>query len=193
MALKLIINMNKFFLLLIFISVLGFSQQKNKYEKMGLYSTTNVNIGMDLVQLIKDKNKSDYELHNSPPGKFNYGITSVLGYHFFRRFALGTGLRYSFVDSNYHLIYALVQSKFIINNPEEDDPVFLNINFGKQINKTATNNATVIGLELGKTEILNNRFGHQFSLNLDAQIFEQGTLFVGFAYGITIFSNKEYK
>ena len=47
------------------ISVLGFSQEKNKIEKMGLYSTTTINLGLDLVQMIADKGK-DYELQNSP-------------------------------------------------------------------------------------------------------------------------------
>ena len=59
-------------------------------------------------------------------------------------------------------------------------PLFLNINYGKQINRTAINNATVIGLEIGKNGSFKQWFGHQFSINLDAQIFEQGTLFVGF-------------
>ena len=185
--------MKKLYLILLLISVLGFSQEKNKIEKMGLYSTTTINLGLDLVQMIADKGKSDYELQNSPPGKFNYGITSILGYHLFNRLSLGTGLRYSFVDSNYHLVYLLAQSKIYLDDPEEEDPLFLNINYGKQINRTAINNATVIGIEIGKIEVLNNRFGHQFSINLDAQIFEQGTLFVGFSYGITIFSNKDYR
>ena len=96
--------MKKLYLILLLISVLGFSQEKNKIEKMGLYSTTTINLGLDLVQMIADKGKSDYELQNSPPGKFNYGITSILGYHLFNRLSLGTGLIYSFVDSNYHLV-----------------------------------------------------------------------------------------
>lgn len=185
--------MKKLKYLLILLSVLGFSQENDKLEKMGLYSTTTMNLGLDLVQMIADRGKSDYERQISPPGKFNYGFTSVLGYHLFNRFAFGGGFRYSFVDDNYHLVYALFQSKIYLDDPEEEDPLFLNLNFGKQINRTATNNATVLGLEVGKMEVLNNRFGHQFSLYLDAQIFEQGTLFVGFSYGITIFSNKDYR
>ena len=146
--------MKKLYLILLLISVLGFSQEKNKIEKMGLYSTTTINLGLDLVQMIADKGKSDYELQNSPPGKFNYGITSILGYHLFNRLSLGTGLRYSFVDSNYHLVYLLAQSKIYLDDPEEEDPLFLNINYGKQINKSAISNATVIGIEIGKIEAL---------------------------------------
>ena len=54
--------MKKLYLILLLISVLGFSQEKNKIEKMGLYSTTTINLGLDLVQMIADKGKSDYEL-----------------------------------------------------------------------------------------------------------------------------------
>ena len=87
----------------------------------------------------------------------------------------------------------MAQSKIYLDDPKKKKKILLLINYGKQINRTAINNATVIGLEIGKMEVLNNRFGHQFSINLDAQIFEQGTLFVGFSYGITIFSNKDYR
>ncbi len=55
-AFVMVINFSKFLLL---VSVLGFSQEKNKIEKMGLYSTTTINLGLDLVQMIADKGKSD--------------------------------------------------------------------------------------------------------------------------------------
>ena len=183
--------MKKFYFLLLIFPTLIFSQEKR--NKLGFFGSVEANIGYDVAAMIKESQvTNEYERENLDPGKFNYGFSAQAGYQPLNWFALGTGLRYSFVNPNFHVIYWNIQSYFFVNNPEvEENRVYISANFGTQINKTASRNAKVIGLSVGGFGPVTKNLGNKFQVNLEVQDFDgNGTLFVGFTYGIAIFSNK---
>lgn len=196
---KMILNLmmrNKLFSLFIFYLSLSISaQNKSDSQKMGFYTNLDANIGFDLVTILRsDKNKTEYEKQQEEPGKYNYGFTATAGFQPLKWFVFGAGLRYSYIDPNNHFIYFLIQPQFILNNPQDDDPFFLKLSLGKQINHTSINNNEFLGISFGKTEVLSPRFSHYFQFNLDFQnANDGGVAFVGFSYGVQIFSNKNFK
>ena len=185
--------MKKFYLFFVLnFFCFGFSQEKANY-KLGFFSSVEANFGFDLAAMIKsDRAQTEYEKQQLDPGKFNYGFTAQVGYQPINWFAIGTGLRYSFVDPNFHVIYFTLQPYFFVGNPKDAEFTYLSLNMGRQINQTASRNAGFIGLSIGRFEPINKRFGNKFQINLETQSFDgEGTLFVGFTYGLTFFSNKE--
>jgi len=182
--------MNKIYFFFLLIPAFLFSQQKP--EKLRFFTILEANIGFDVAAIIREKQvTSEYERQNLDPGKFNYGFAAQAGFQPINWFALGTGLRYSFVDPNFHVMYWNVQPYFFINNPKDEDFVFLSANYGTQINRTASKNAKFVGISAGFFEPISKHFGNKFQLNLEVQNFDgNGTFFIGFSYGITFFSNK---
>lgn len=182
--------MNKIYFLLLLIPALAFAQEKP--EKLNFFGTVEANIGFDVAAMIKEKQvTSEYERQNLDPGKFNYGFSAQACFQPLNWFALGTGLRYSFVDPNFHVIYWNVQPYFFINDPKDEDFIFLSANYGTQINRTVSKNAKFVGISAGFFEPISNHLGNKFQVNLEVQDFDRnGTLFIGFSYGITFFSNK---
>ena len=178
------------FIFLIIISSSSFAQESPK--KLGFFTSFDVNIGLDLADMIRrNRVQSDYEESQLPPGKFNYGITGMVGYQAFKWFSISGGLRYSFIDPNYHLVYYKVQPQFYLNSDSDDDFTFLFLNFGNKLNETAAKKASFVGIGIGKTETLSKRFGHQFQVSLDFQKIDHDTnVFIGISYGIILFSNK---
>lgn len=182
-----------FFIVLLFLNSLAAQEKTNQNLRMGFYSNTEANVGFDLGSILRDdSNKTEYEKQQEDPGRYNYGVSSLIGYQPIKWFALGGGLRYSYIDPNFHLIYAFIQPQFIINNVQQDDPVFIKLNFGKQINSSVVKNTGFVGLSFGKSEVINPHFAHYFQFNLDAQALDSTVFFVGFSYGIQIFSNKNF-
>jgi hypothetical protein len=184
-----------FYFAVLFIGISISAQTKSNTQKMGFYTNLDANIGFDLVTILRnDKNKTEYEKQQEDPGKFNYGFTTTAGFQPLKWFVLGAGFRYSYIDPNNHFIYFLLQPQFILSNPQEDDPIFLKLSLGKQINQTSINNNEFLGISLGKTEVLSPRFSHYFQVNLDFQnANDGGVAFVGVSYGVQIFSNKNFK
>ena len=182
--------MKKFYFLFLFISVFGFAQEKP--NKLGIFGTLEVGAGFDLADIIRtNQAKTDNEKSQLPPGKFNYGFTSQLGFQPLHWFALSGGLRYSYIDPNYHLLYAVVQPSFFLGDPKVEDFLYIYGSFGTKINHTASKNAGFAGVGVGKIEPLNRHFGHKFQLYLEDQVLEgEGNVFIGLSYGIVIFSNK---
>ena len=183
--------MKKFLIFsILFISVFNFAQEKP--IKLGFFTSVDVNVGFDLGDLIRSNQaKTDYERSQLPPGKLNYGVSGMIGFHPLKWFSISGGLRYSFIDPNYHLIYYKIQPQFYLGNNGDDDLNYLFFNFGSKLNETAANTAGFVGIGFGKIETLSKRFGHQFQLSLDDQIIDgNGSIFIGLSYGIILFSNK---
>ncbi|MBU4538312.1 MAG: hypothetical protein L6264_10715 [Weeksellaceae bacterium] len=172
------------------ISVFGFAQEKP--NKLGVFGTFDANVGFDLGDIIRtNQAKTDYEKSQLPPGKFNYGFSSQIGFQPLNWFALGGGLRYSYIDPNYHMLYAMVQPTFFIGDRKEEDFLYIYGNYGTKINQTATKQGDFVGLGIGKIEPLGKHFGHKFQIYLEDQILDnEGNIFIGLSYGIVIFSNK---
>ncbi|SKB66248.1 hypothetical protein SAMN05660477_00575 [Soonwooa buanensis] len=182
-----------FFLLLVFSSFV-FSQDYPPRKKLGFFTTLDAGVGFDLASIVRNSQaKTDYELSQVPPGKYNYGFSSQVGYQPISWFALAGGLRYSYIDPNYHLLYFTIQPYFFVNDKTDDDFFFISAKYGNKINQTAAKNAGFIGLSLGKIEPMTNNLGQYFSVNLENQVLDgEGTFFVGLTYGLILFSNKRY-
>ena len=182
--------MKKYYLLFLLVSAFVFSQDKP--SKLGMFGTLEANVGLDLADIIRNNRaKTDDERSQLPPGKFNYGFTSQIGFQSLNWFALSGGIRYSFIDPNYHLLYAMAQPTFFISDPKDEDFEYLFASVGTKINYTAAKNAGFVGIGAGKIEPINTRFGHKFQLNADLQVLDgESNIFVGLTYGIIVFSNK---
>ena len=180
-----------FFLLLVF-STFVFSQDYPPRKKLGFFTTLDAGVGFDLASLIRNRQaKTDYEVSQVPPGRYNYGFSSQVGYQPISWFAVAGGLRYSYIDPNYHLLYFTIQPYFFISDKTDDDFLFISAKYGNKINHTAAKNAGFIGISLGKMEALTNNLGQYFSVNLEDQVLDgEGTFFVGLTYGLMLFSNK---
>ena len=174
---------------LIFASML-YGQEKS--NKLGVFTSLDLNIGFDLGDIIRTNlAKDDYELSQLPPGKFNYGISFLVGVQPINWFSLSAGLRYSYIDPNYHLVYYKVQPNFYLGDSTDQDFLYLFANVGSKLNETAAEKASFVGVGIGKIEPLSKRFGHQFQVSLDNQIINrEGNIFIGFSYGIILFGNK---
>lgn len=183
--------MKKIYYLFLLIPILGFAQEKP--NKLGVFGSIETNIGFDLGDMIRTSNaKTDYEKSQLPSGKFNYGFASQIGFQPLNWFALSGGLRYSYIDPNYHLLYFTVQPYFFLGDPRDEDFGFIFVNYGNKMNQTAARNGGFVGLGIGKIEPLSKRFGHKFQLYLEDQILDgNGNIFIGLSYGIVIFSNQK--
>lgn len=93
-----------------------------------------------------NKKQTEYEKWQSSPGKFNYGFSVNIGFQPLNWFALNGGLRYSYIDSDFHMIYATVQTMFFMNDPKYEDFEYLFLQLGSNINATASDNANFVGL-----------------------------------------------
>lgn len=185
--------MNKYLWSIFFVvlSLKTFSQEKS--NKLGLFGVVEANVGFDVAAMIKEnKATNEYDRQRLDPGKFNYGFAAQLGYQPLNWFALGTGVRYSYVDPNFHVVYWTLQPFFIVSNPRDEEFTYVSANFGTQINQTASKNAKLAGISVGFFEPITKNLGNKFQINLEVQNFDgNSTFFVGFSYGITIFSNKK--
>lgn len=187
--------------LLLFISLfsitLSYAQNvKNKKPKMDFYVNPTLNLGYNLGNSIQDDRNKDsayYQQYIAPylPNKITFGMTVIGGYNFLPNFALGSGIKYSFTDKNFHLLYWVIQPKFIIG--PGDEPFFIDINYGKQINHSVVSNAEFWGIKLGKQVSYSKRLSQEGGLVLENHNFgKSNAFFIGLSYGITFFSNKNY-
>lgn len=165
--------------------------QKQSY-RLGFFTSIDANVGLDLADIIRtNQAQTEFEKENLPPGKYNYGFNLLAGYQPLNWFSISGGLRYSYIDPNYHMLYYKVQPQVYVGNLKDEDYTYLFANFGTKINHTAAKQAGFIGLGFGMVEPLSKRFGHQFQVYLDDQILDgSGNVFIGISYGIILFSNK---
>lgn len=179
------------------ISLQLFSQvDPSKKPKMDFYLNTNLNVGYNLGNRIKEnqnKDSYDYQHNVAPflPNDFTYGISAIGGYNFLPNFAIGTGLKYSYIDPNFHIMYWMIQPKVIFN--PGDEAFFIDLTYGKQFNKSVVSNADFWSLKAGIQVSYSKRLSQEGGLFLEgAQLGNTGAVFIGISYGITIFSNKNY-
>ncbi|MFL9833264.1 hypothetical protein [Chryseobacterium terrae] len=188
---------NLFALVFLIFSVSVFSQvDSGKKPKMNFYVNPTLNVGYNLGNQIKDNQNKDsqyYQQYVAPylPNKITFGMSVVGGYNFLPNFAIGTGLKYSYIDPNFHLMYWLIQPKFIFN--PGDEAFFIDVTYGKQFNKSAVSNSDFWSLKAGLQVAYSKRLSQEGGLVLEGfQLGNSNATFIGISYGITIFSNKNY-
>lgn len=188
---------NLLVILVLLSSITVFSQvEDSKKPKMNFYFNPTLNVGYNVKNQSKRNQNADsqyYQNYVSPyiPNDFTYGISAVGGYNFLPNFAVGTGLKYSYIDPNFHLMYWLIQPKFIFN--PGDEAFFIDVTYGKQINSSVISNSEFWGLKLGLQVAYSKRLSQEGGLVFETlQASRSSTLFIGLSYGITIFSNKNY-
>ncbi|NML56417.1 hypothetical protein [Chryseobacterium cheonjiense] len=169
----------------------AFSQEAGiSKQTMGFYFNPSLNLGFKLNKEKEAPNTTQY-IQTTPPRKFTYGITAIGGYNFLPNFALGTGFRYSFIEDNYHLIYLMVQPKFIFD--PGDRPFYVELNYGKQLNHAVVSDAEFWGARLGIQVSYSKRISQEGGIFLEShKLGNSNPFFVGISYGVTIFSNKNY-
>ena len=106
-------------------------------------------------------------------------------------FALGSGFRYSFIENNYHLVYLMIQPKFIFT--PGDNPFYIELNYGKQLNHSIVSDSELWGGRIGMQVSYSKRLSQEGGVVLETYKTGNGNpLFIGLSYGVTIFSNKNY-
>ena len=188
--------MTKKLLVLFSLFILGYSvkaQEKIESQKLGVFTSLEAQLGFDLASIFRQKPADqtyDQYFKESKPGKFNYGFTGQIGIHPISWFAISGGLRYSYIDPNFHMLYFQVQPYFFVTPPDEKQFGYVFGTFGTKINQTAANHASFGGVGVGRIEPLGKRFGQKYQIYLEDQVLDgNGTLFIGISYGIVLFSN----
>ncbi|WP_156832015.1 hypothetical protein [Kaistella palustris] len=186
--------MKKITLLFLLMSILAFGQ-KLKRPAMGFYFSPEVSAGFNLSNIIKSNRDKEtdpnYIYNNNYPNDFSYGVSAVAGYNFIPNLALGGGLKYTYTADNFHTFYAVIQPKILFNL--DDDPYFVDLTYGFQLNDSAVNNADFWGVKAGTLLSFSKRLSQQAGFYLEGQqLGNTGVVFVGAFYGITLFSNKNY-
>ena len=183
------------FLFLLFYTSLHSQIKKEKRPTQGFYLSPEMSFGANLSNIIKSdrdkRNDPNYIYNNSYPNDFSYGISVVAGYNFIPNLSLGGGLKYTYTADNFHILYGIVQPRILINL--NDDPGFIDLTYGFQINKSVVEKATFWGIKAGALISHSKRLSQQGGLYLEGQqLGNTGVIFVGAFYGITLFSNKNY-
>lgn len=188
--------MKKLYFLLLFISVLAFSQdQKEKRPIQGFYLSPEISAGFNLSNIIKSNRDKEtdpnYLYNNEYPNDFSYGISAVAGYNFIPNLSLGGGLKYTYTADNFHIVYGIIQPKILFNL--DDDPYFIDLTYGFQLNRSVVNDADFWGIKAGTLLSYSKRLSQQAGFYFEGQqLGNTGTVFVGVFYGITLFSNKNF-
>lgn len=173
------------------ISLQVFSQvDPSKKPKMNFYFNPSLNVGLNLIKEKQMPNNTQY-IQQEAKRKISYGINAIAGYNFIPNFALGTGLKYSFIEDNYHLVYWMIQPKIIFN--PGDQPFYIDLNYGKQINNSVVSDSEFWGVRLGIQVSYSKRLSQEGGLVFEGhKLGNNNPFFIGLSYGITIFSNKNY-
>ena len=188
--------MKKLVLLFLTISTLGFSQTKSERKPIqGFYFSPELSAGFNLSNIIQGNRDRDNNPDNPPviyPNDFSYGISAVAGFNFIPNLSLGGGLKYTYTTDNFHILYGVIQPK-ILFNVDDGDPIFIDLTYGFQLNKSVVDNADLYGIKVGKLVSHSKRLSQQGGFYLEGQqLGNTGVTFVGIFYGLTIFSNKNY-
>ncbi|MDO4224853.1 MAG: hypothetical protein Q4C75_03055 [Bergeyella zoohelcum] len=171
----------------------GLFAQKKDNLKLGTFAGLEANVGLDFISMIRkdDDNKAYYD--DKPlQGDFTYGLQAQLGYHFTNRLAFSTGLRYSYINPNFHLIYWNFHPYVFLGDPKDENFTYISANYSTQINRSVINNGRVLGLSIGKFDVIDDRISQKYWVGLDlhnVNLKDKGVFF-NIGYGITFFSNK---
>lgn len=162
-------------------------------NKLGVFTSITGNIAYQPVDILNqdDEDFPDYYDDDDEPGKFNYGFTGSIGFHVIPRFVISSGIRYSYIDPNYHILYATIQPQVVISKIREEEQSFVFVNFGKKINHTATAKAGFFGLGVGQMINHGTHFGVQYQLYAEVQSLDfNSPAFIGLSIGIFVNSHK---
>ena len=188
--------MKKFCILFLLISSLGFCQTRSEKRPIqGFYFSPELSAGFNLSNIIEGNRDKDNNPNNPPvnyPNDFSYGISAVAGFNFIPNLSLGSGLKYTFTSDNFHILYGIIQPRILLN-VDDGEPVFIDLTYGFQLNKSVVDNADLFGIKVGKLVSHSKRLSQQGGLYFEGQqLGNTGVTFVGLFYGLTIFSNKNY-
>ena len=142
--------MNKLSTLLLLVSIFGFSQSE-KRPIQGFYFSPEVSAGFNLSNIIasnRDKRSNPENQYTTYPNDFSYGISAVAGFNFIPNLSLGGGIKYTYTTNNFHILYGIIQPK-ILFNVEDGEPVFIDLTYGFQLNKSVVDNADFFGIKVG--------------------------------------------
>lgn len=183
-------------LLFLVISSLGFSQtESDKRPIQGFYFSPELSAGFNLSNIIQGNRDRNNNPNNPPvnyPNDFSYGISAMAGFNFIPNLSLGGGLKYTYTTDNFHILYGIIQPK-ILFNVDDGDPIFIDLTYGFQLNKSVVDNADLYGIKVGKLVSHSKRLSQQGGFYVEGQqLGNTGVTFVGIFYGLTIFSNKNY-
>lgn len=186
--------MNKLSTLLLLVSIFGFSQTEKK-PIQGFYFNPEVSAGFNLSNIIttnRDERNNLENQYTTYPNDFSYGISAVAGFNFIPNLSLGGGIKYTYTTDNFHILYGIIQPK-ILFNVDNGEPVFIDLTYGFQLNRSVVDNADLYGIKVGKLVSHSKRLSQQGGFYLEGQqLGNTGVTFVGIFYGLTIFSNKNY-
>ncbi len=186
--------MKKLSTLLLLVSIFGFSQTEKK-PIQGFYFSPEVSAGFNLSNIItsnRDERNNVENQYTIYPNDFSYGISAVAGFNFIPNLSLGGGIKYTYTTDNFHVLYGIIQPK-ILFNVGDGEPVFIDLTYGFQLNKSVVDNADLYGIKVGKLVSHSKRLSQQGGFYLEGQqLGNTGVTFVGIFYGLTIFSNKNY-
>ncbi|MGA9211853.1 hypothetical protein [Kaistella sp.] len=188
--------MKKIVLLFLLFSIFVFSQEKKEKRPIqGFYFSPEVSAGFNLSNMIKENRDRDNNPNNPPvnyPNDFSYGISAVAGFNFIPNLSLGGGLKYTYTVDNFHILYGIIQPKILLN-VDDGEPVFIDLTYGFQLNKSVVDHSDLYGIKVGKLVSHTKRLSQQGGFYLEGQqLGNTGVTFVGVFYGLTIFSNKNY-
>lgn len=190
------LDMKKLCFIFVLISSLGFSQSNpEKRPIQGFYFSPEVSARFNLSNIIasnRDKQNNPENQYTTYPNDFSYGISAVAGYNFIPNLSLGGGIKYTYTTDNFHIVYGIIQPK-ILFNVDDGEPVFIDLTYGFQLNKSVVNDSDLYGIKVGKLVSHSKRLSQQGGLYFEGQqLGNTGVTFVGIFYGLTIFSNKNY-
>lgn len=147
------------------------------------FADVSAHFGYNLSNLINENNIY-YEDSN-----IHYGLSAQMGFQPWKRFALAGGMRYNFVQPNFHLLQVFAQPYWFFNKIEReaDDLPYITLKYGKQLNKSAVQKSDFVGIAIGRYDYIKKNWGHKYELGLDWYDFNgDGFVFVGVSYGIFI-------
>ena len=188
--------MKKLCFIFVLISSLVFSQKKSgKKPIQGFYFSPELSAGFNLSNIIasnRDQQNNPENQYISYPNDFSYGISAVAGFNFIPNLSLGGGIKYTYTTDNFHMMYGIIQPK-ILFDIDYGEPVFIDLTYGFQLNKSVVDNSDFYGIKVGKLVSHSKRLSQQGGFYLEGQqLGNTGVTFVGIFYGLTIFSNKNY-
>ena len=180
--------MKNYYFLFIFISFLGYSQQKENLNQ-GIYWSTDAQVAYGLAKAVADIVNED----NNVDFNANAGITSVIGFQPMHRIGLGAGFRYNYIYDNIHNLYFLVQPKIYLDNTSDSGYIYLNAGFA--LTKSDVRKARVYTLGIGDQNPINVRMNYYYSFFLENHSMNFGdglksNFYIGLNLGITFHSNK---
>lgn len=180
-----------FILILFSFSMLLAQETETKKTTMDFYFNPSVNVGYNLHNNKNTPVPNSQYIEAKPLSKLTYGITAIGGYNFLPNFAIGAGFKYSFIEDNYHLVYWVIQPRIIF--APGDQPFYIDLNYGKQLNHSVVSDSDFWGARLGLQVSYSKRLSQEGGIVLERhKVGDTNGFFIGLSYGVTIFSNKNY-